>query len=128
MTEQALKYINDRLTEAGINYHFARYQFGGDAPEYPYAVGTYNEAEATTEDGLQETTLTLDCWTRGSWADLERVKARVKATFPPTGDTTILSTGSGVAVSYARTLTIPTGEAELKRIEITLNIKEWSVN
>lgn len=125
MTEQSLEYIKNRLKEAGLNYHLARYYYEG-APVYPYFVGTYKENDATTEDGLQETVFTINGWTRGFWMDLERAKAKVKALFPVTGDTAILD-GSGLAVSYARSQQLPTGEEELKRIEITLSVKEWSV-
>ena len=127
MSMQALEYINNRLTEADINYHFARYIFSGDAPVYPYSVGTYNEQEAESEDGLQETTFTVSSWTRGEWLELEQTKAKIKALFPPAGGTTaILPGGTGVAVTYLRTQTIPTGDDELKRIDTTLNVQEWS--
>ena len=36
--------------------------------------------------------------------------------------------GSAVAIFYATSLVVPTGDAELKRIQINLDVKEWSVN
>lgn len=127
MTQQTLKFINDRLEAAGLNYHFARYNYGDGSPVYPYCVGSYSENNAETEDGLQETDFTVNVWTRGEWLELEQVKARIKAIFPVIGTTAILPDGFGVAVSYVRSDPIPTGDDELKRIEITLSIKEWSV-
>ena len=56
MTPQALSYINGRLNGAGLNYHFARYNYGDGSPVYPYEVGTYSEADAVSEDGRQEAT------------------------------------------------------------------------
>lgn len=126
MTLQALAYINDRLTEAGINYHFMRYNFGQGDPEYPYSVGSYSENDDAAEDGGQSATFTVNAWTRGTWMELERVKATIKALFPVTGATAILEDGSGLVVSYVRSQPIPTGDEELKRIEIILTVKEWS--
>lgn len=125
MTPQALSFINDRLSEAGLNYHLARYNYGDGSPVYPYFVGSYREADAVTEDGLQETTLTVSGWTRGPWVDLERDKNTIRYLFPTYGATAILGR-SGVAVSYVRSQMIPTGDSELKRIDITLRVKEWS--
>ena len=125
MTPQALNYISGRLIEAGLNYHFARYNYGDGSPVYPYEVGTYNEADAVSEDGRQEAALTLSCWTRGAWLELEQVKAKIKTLFPVYGATEILD-GSGMAVAYVRSQPIPTGDAELKRMDIILTVIEWS--
>ena len=125
MTPQALSFINDRLSAAGLNYHLARYNYGDGSPVYPYYVGTYRDGDAATEDGRQETTFTVTGWTRGAWMDLEQDKNKIRALFPTHGATAILK-GSGVAVSYVRGQMIPTGDSELKRIDITLMVKEWS--
>lgn len=125
MTTEALKTINARLSEAGINYHFARYNYGG-SPVYPYYVGSYSETGDGQEDGSLGAALTISGWTRGDWIDLERGKAVIRGLFPTTGYTAVRER-TGLAVTYARSQVIPTGDAELKRIDITLNVKEWSV-
>lgn len=126
MSPQALAYIHGRLTGAGLNYHYMRYNPGAGGPVYPYSVGSYNEESDAAEDGGQSETLTVSTWTRGDWLDLEQVRATIKAVFPATGATALLES-SGLAVSYGRSQPIPTGDEELKRIDTTLNIKEWSV-
>lgn len=126
MTTEALKTINARLSEAGINYHFARYNYGDGSPVYPYYVGTYSETDDGREDGSLGAALTISGWTRGDWIDLEHGKAAIRGLFPTTGYTAVLEQ-TGLAVTYARSQVIPTGDAELKRIDITLNVKEWSV-
>lgn len=126
MTIAALTHIGEMLTGAGINYQLGQYRYEGTAPKYPYYVGTYNEADKGQEDGSSETTLTINGWTRGEWLDLEQDKATIMGLFPFTGYTTILEQ-SGLAVAYARSQVIPSGDPELKRIEITLTVKEWSV-
>ena len=43
------------------------------------------------------------------------------------GKVGITSSGSAVAIFYAHSLIVPTGDAELKSIQINLSIKEWKV-
>lgn len=129
MTLQALAYINGRLTGAGLNYHLGRYDYGAGPPQYPYHVGEYNEDEVDAEDGGQRTTFTIHSWARGAGAALalEQDKAKIRALFPPVGgDRAILDDGSGVVVTYGRSQYIPTGDAELKRLETTIIVNEWS--
>ena len=128
MTPQALAYVNGRLKSAGLNYHFGRYDFGLGSPVYPYYVGEYNEDVVEAEDGGQLTTLTLHAWARGANAalELEQGKAKIRALFPPVGGDRAILDGSGVVVTYGRSQYIPTGDAELKRLEITIIMNEWS--
>lgn len=125
MTPQALNYISGRLRDAGLNYHYIRYNHGAAGPVYPYYVGSYKENDAVAEDGGQEATITVTGWTRGEWLDLEQDKAKIKALFPVVGHAVVL-TGSGLVVSYVRAQPIPTGDPDLKRIDITLHAIEWS--
>lgn len=128
MTPQALAYINGRLTDAGLNYHFGRYNYGSGSPVYPYHVGEYAEGEADTEDGGQQTALTITSWARGSEAalQLELDKAKIRALFPPVGGDRAILDGSGVAIAYQRSQYIPTGDSELKRLETVIIVNEWS--
>lgn len=123
MTADVLKLISDRLAAAGINYEFG--EWNSDIV-YPYFVGEYSEPEPITEDGLQEADFTLNGFSRSSWLVLETAKQTIEQTF--SNCTLILDNGSGVDVSYGGSLIIPTGDAELKRIQISLKIKEWKVN
>ena len=123
MSIEALKFINNKLIESGINYEFM--QWTNDVV-YPYFVGEYQEAESLNEDGLQETTFILNGFSKGSWFDLEQAKETIEKTFA--NATAILPNGNGIAVFYSNSLVIPTGDAELKRIQINLAINEWKVN
>lgn len=122
MTKAALKFINDTLENAGINYDFAERKRG---IIYPYWVGEYADLGAENEDGMSEYSFTLNGWTRGEWLDLENERETVESFFSDC--TTILENGSGIDISYAGAQIIPTGDAELKRMQINLNIKEWKV-
>ena len=126
MKIETLKFINDTLVDGGINYEFG--EWTSDVVPSPYFVGEYEEFESITEDGLQEISFLLTGTTRGSWLDLERAKDTIEKLFSKTTGKTAILDSAGVAIFYDRALIIPTGDAELKRIEIRLTIKEWSVN
>ena len=122
MTGAALTIVKDGMESLGLNYAFMRWQ---DDPEDPYFTGEYQEYESMTEDGMQECDFILNGFTRGSWADMEEAKTKIERYF---NRTVIADNGSAVAVFYANSLVVPTGDEELKRIEIHLKIKEWKVN
>ncbi len=118
--EKVLAFINKKLTDAGINYEFGEWT---QKVVYPYFVGVYTETPSVNEDGQREATLTLDGFTRGSWLSLEKAKTKIEEIF--SYNTSILADGTGIDVSYSGSLVVPTGDDELKRIQINLSIKEW---
>lgn len=127
MSEEALKFIADQLALLGVPYSFMTWNTN-PVPN-PYFVGEYSEAEPFTEDGLQESTFIITGTTRGTWLTLEQAKNKIKKHFGTSeGKTAILGNKSGVAVFYAKSFPIPTGDGEFKRIQINLTVKEWSVN
>jgi hypothetical protein len=130
MSKEALKIISDAMESLGLPYGFMEYKVGKDeeAPE-TYFVGEYQELEPTTEDGLQESTFLLTGFSRGTWLALEDAKKAICNYFNKvSGKTVIADSGSAVAIFYSNSLVVPTGDAELKRIQINLDVKEWSVN
>ncbi len=124
-----LKVIADEMDALGINYDFEEWK---GKPIYPYFTGEYQEIESLDEDGEQETQFILNGFARGetAHADLEEAKNKIKKHFPKIGGRLATTeSGSRVAIFYANTLgNLPTGDAELKRIQINLKVKEWSVN
>ena len=129
MSIEALKIISDAMTALGLKYGFMEYKVAsGKKPPEMYWVGEYQEIEPMNEDGLQETTFLLTGFSRGTWLQLEEAKQNISNYFSKvSGRTVIADNGSAVAVFYANSLIVPTGDEELKRIEIHLNIKEWKV-
>lgn len=126
MSTLVLKIISDAMTALGIEYDFGEYS--GDPVIYPYFVGEYTETEPMYEDGMQECTFLLTGFSRGSWLALEDAKERIASYFDKVdGKTVMAENGSAVAIFYANALIVPTGDAELKRIQINLSCKEWSV-
>lgn len=127
MSKQILKVVSDAMTALNLEYGFGVYS--GDPVVYPYFVGEYTEEEPMNEDGLQESTFLLNGFSRDSWLTLENAKERIENYFHKvSGKTVMADNGSAVAVFYANALIVPTGDAELKRIQINLHCKEWSVN
>lgn len=122
MTIEALQFITQQLIQ--INYEFG--QWTSHPVPYPYWVGEYNELESINEDGMQETTFILTGTTRNSWLELENDKKKIEQLFKD--KTAILSNGNGIAVFYVNALLVPVDDAELKRMQINLQIKEWKVS
>lgn len=132
MTEEALKFVNESLASKGINYEYGEWT---SDKVYPYWVGEYQEIEPLNEDGMQESTFILTGFARTTDAGearelLEKDKAAIKKLYDPiSGLSTITDTDSAVVVFYGNAISnIPTGDGELKKIQINLNVKEWSVN
>ena len=93
---------------------------------HPYFVGEYEEDAGDTEDGYSDGVFMLTGTTRGSWLDLENAKQSIEQYFREFR--TIGENGNGVVIYFDRAFPVPTGEADLKRIQINLNFKEWKVN
>lgn len=117
-----LKFINKQLDSLGIPYEFGEWT---KDIQYPYYVGEITEEEPTTEDGLEQSVLLLSGFHRGKYIDLLEDCARIKKHFDPIHGLRAKTESGTIAVFYAGSLYVPTGEAELKRIQINLKIKEW---
>ena len=127
MSKYALKMVSDGMKALGLAYGFGG--FSGEPIDEQYWVGEYTETESVSESGLQEATFMLTGFSRSSWLALEDSKEKIERYFNRiSGKTVIADNGSAVAIFYANALIVPTGDAELKRIQINLSIKEWKVN
>jgi alpha/beta superfamily hydrolase len=129
VSKAGLKIISDAMESLGLAYSFMRFDVaeGEEAPE-TYFVGEYQEVAPMDESGLQETSFLLSGFSFGSWLALENAKEAISAYFSKVGGKTVIADdGSAVAVFYLNSLVVPTEDAELKRIQINLDVKEWSV-
>lgn len=129
MTIKGLNIISNAMEALGLNYGFGEYRLGEDeeAPEI-YFVGEYQEIEPVYENGMQESSFLLTGFSRGSWLALENAKEAIRDYFNKvSGKTVIAEDGTAVAIFYAHSFVVPTGDAELKKIQINLDVKEWSV-
>lgn len=124
MSKKALEIISNAMDALEINYEFM--EWNGE-PEYPYFVGEYQESEPLYEDGMQDTTFILTGFSRGSWDALENAKEKIENHFNKVSGYVVNAKGLALAIFYANSLVVPTGDAELKKIQINLSIKEWKV-
>lgn len=129
MTKESLKIISDAMKDLGLNYSFMECHVeDGEEVKYPYFVGEYQEIAPLNEDGMHESTFLLTGFSRKSWLALENAKEQIESYFGRVGGKTVIAEdGTAVAVFYSNSLVIPTGDAELKKIQINLDVKEWSV-
>lgn len=125
MTEAGLKFISDLMDGLAIPYAFMEWKT--KPPEDRYHVGEPIPVPTETmeEDGGEVTDFILRGFTRKEWALLWKDARTIKKNLPQTA---ILPDGTGIAVFYAGSTPVPTGDAQLKSIKTNLTIKEWSVN
>lgn len=121
---EALKFISDQMTSLGIHYDFGEWK---SDVVYPYFVGEITENEPMTEDGAETATFILNGFSRSSSVlSLETAKEKIKKHFHPVhGLRATTDSGSSIAVFFAGAFYVQTGEADLKRIQINLIIKQW---
>lgn len=126
MMKQTLKIISDAMERLGIEYGLGVY--AKKPITYPYFVGEYTESPPMYENGHQESTFMLTGYARDSWLPLENAKEKIENYFNKiSGKTVIVDNGSAVAIFYDGAFIAPTVDAELRRIQINLNIQEWKV-
>lgn len=121
----ALGFIKKQMSILKINYEFL--EWTQKPVKYPYFVGEITSDPITTEDGLQESTLILTGFNRGKYIDLEAVREKIEKHFHPNYGVRGKTNDGMVVVLYDNAFSIPTGEADLKEIQINLKIKEWKV-
>ena len=126
MSVNVLSAVNKGMKDAGLNYQF--FEWKGEVPGR-YWTGEYQELDPLNEDGMHETSFILVGHTRSSRLELEKDKEKIQKMFPQcVGSNAIAEDGSAVAIFYAGCLAnVPTGDAEMKRMEVNLTIKEWKV-
>lgn len=114
--------LADELQSIGIPYAFMEWT---PPVAYPYFIGEYSETVADTESGYEEGTVQLTGTTRGPWLELEDLKSKIKSRFPPIYGLRKSTDDGAVAFFYGNSFPVPTGEADLKRIQINLQVKHW---
>jgi hypothetical protein len=122
MIEKALGIIKDELKNIGVPYEFMRWT---STVEDRYWVGEYSEIPTDTEDGYEEGTLILTGTTKGLWSVLIQDRVEIKDHFPNIYGLRKTVDGGVVVIFYENSFPVPTGEADLKRIQINLRIKAW---
>lgn len=117
-----LKFINEQMDILSVPYEFGEWT---SAVKYPYFVGEITEEPSTTEDGFEESTMILTGFHRGKLIDLITIKEKIKKHFNPIYGLRASTDSGSIAVFFDGSFYIPTGEADLKKLQINLKIKEW---
>ena len=120
--KEILKFISDQMDILAVPYEFG--EWTSDVT-YPYFVGEITEDEAMTEDGAETYSVTLTGFHRGKLIDLEEIKEKIKKHFHPIHGLRAKTDSGTIAVFFVGAFFIPSGEAELKKIQINLKIKSW---
>lgn len=118
----ALGIINTELNSIDVPYEFMEWT---DPVHDQYWVGEYSETPTTTEDGYKEGTVILTGTTKGSWLELEQTRAKIEKHFHPICGLRKSTEEGAVVIYYGNSFPVPTGEADLKRMQINLQVKEW---
>ena len=117
-----LKFINEQMDILSFPYEFGEWT---SAVKYPYFVGEITEEPSTTEDGFEESTMILTGFHRGKLIDLITNKEKIKKHFNPIYGLRASTDSGSIAVFFDGSINIPTGEADLEKLQINLKIKEW---
>lgn len=121
---KARKIIADAMETLVINYAYLEWL---DEPVDLYFTGEYQEGEAVDESGQTDISFILTGFSRVGIEALEEAKEAIKKYFDKISGMVIADKESAVAIFYAGSFPVRTQDAELKKIQINLNIKEWSV-
>ena len=120
---EKLKFIQEQLEALKIPYDFMEWK---SDIVYPYFVGELTEEPDNTEDGLEQSTLLLNGFYRGKTTlPLAEAQKKIKKHFHPIHGLRAQLDCGAIAVFYEGAFFVPTNEADLKRIQINLKIKEW---
>lgn len=119
---EKLAFINQQMTSIAVPYEFGQWS---SEIKYPYFVGEITEDAIYTEDGLEQSTLLLTGFHRGDYITLEGIKERIKEHFHPIFGLRGNTESGSIVIFYDGAFSVPSGEADLKKIQINLKIKEW---
>ena len=122
MIETILGIVRDEMQRITIPYEFMRWT---SSVVDTYWVGEYSETPTDSEDGSEEYTLILTGTARGEWLKLLQEKEKIKDHFPDVGGFRKRTNKGAVVIFYDQSFPVPTGEADLKKIQVNLQVKAW---
>lgn len=117
-----LKFINEQMNILAVPYEFGEWTSDNKSI---YFVGELHEDEAQTEDGAETATVILTGFHRGKYIVLEEYKEKIKKHFDPINGLRAETDSGAIAVFFAGAFSVPSGEADLKKIQINLKIQTW---
>lgn len=118
-----LAFIQKQMEALNIPYELGEWT-SDDIPDR-YFVGEYSIEPTEDEDGSYNSTMILTGTTRGKMLLLENDRKAIEQRFNPSCGLCAKTDSGSIAVFFKSAFPVPTGEADLKRIQINLDIKEW---
>ena len=116
------EFISNQMDFLSVPYETEEWT---DKITYPYCVGDFSEEEPMTEDGAEQSTCMVTMFQRGSYVEMEIIKEKIKKHFNKTYGLRAQTNSGTIAVFYAGAFYIPSGEKDLKKMQINLRIQEW---
>lgn len=122
--ENALNFINEQLEVLNIPYQFGEWK---TEVVYPYFVGEITPSPSTTEDGATPSDFILTGFHRGEngYSNLETIRKQIEKHFHVITGLRAKTTSGSIVVTYENAFFIPSGEADLTKIQINLSVREW---
>ena len=124
--EKVLEFIKQQMVILAIPYEFM--EWTDDKIPSQYWVGELSDLPSDTEDGKEKHTLLLTGTTRAKWLDLINTVDLIKGHFPPVYGLRVDKGSFTIVVTYSNAFPVPTGEADLKRMQVNLEITTWKGN
>lgn len=112
-----LTIMNNEMEKLKIPYTFDTWDTDITLPQF---IGEISETPSLDEDGKSEYTFILTGYATG-YAYLLDVAEQLKTRYKPS------AVVDGIVIIYNSCNTIDNGTDDLKQVQITLTIKEWSV-
>lgn len=118
MKNNLLTVFKSALDGLGITSAYNRYS--GD--KYPYLTYEYIVTNVSREDGSTDGELLCECWTRGTYAELDAIDDKLEAHFKKL----FVKVDNGVIYfDYATSTPEDDEDGELKKLQITITTKYW---
>ena len=114
---KVLTVINAEMEKLNIPYTFDTWDTDITLPQF---IGELSEIPSLDEDGKSEYTFTLNGYAT-NYTYLLGIAEQLKTRYKPS------AVVDGLAIIYNSCNTIDNGTDDLKQVQITLTIKEWSV-
>ena len=112
-----LEILKNEFKELGLPYTYDEWDKETSLPQF---IGEIYELPTVDEDGMNEYTFILTGYAT-SYSELFAFSEQLKRKYKTSAIV------GGVVIKYDSTTTIDNGTEDLKQIQITLKIKQWSV-
>ena len=123
MIEATLGIVKDGMKILDVPYAFMRWT--SEIIPNRYWIGEFTESPTNTEDGYENYTIILTGTTNDLWSVLMEDREKIKDYFTKISGLRMITGAGAVVIFYDNAFPVPTGDANLKRMQINLQVKTW---